>query len=106
MDFSDISELDTLLVYRNEDNVFLEISTMSLNGTPSIDTENFIKQEIEIGDGSGYLYTTEDNSKTRLLLLYEDGFLVIGGRISQDEMLKIADSLYKVNISIIQEDLQ
>ena len=99
LDYTDISDLDTLLVYKNGDNEYFQISTMSLNGTPSIDTEDFIKQEIEIGDGSGYLYTTLDDSNIRLLLLYEDCVLFIEGKVSQKEVLKIAETLYKVSLA-------
>ena len=73
---------------------------MPLNNTPSIDTENTQKQEIEISGGSGYLYTTGDNSKINVLLLYEDGFLFIGGeKISQTEFLKILNSIYRISIT-------
>lgn len=106
LDYTDISELGSVLDYRDQDGTGLCIFTMPLNNTPSIDTEDTQKQEIEVAGGSGYLYTTQDDSKTVILLLYKDGFLAIGGKISQEEMLKIADSLYQVNISTNQEELQ
>lgn len=99
LDYTDISDLGTILSYKSQSGTYLDISTIPLNGTPTFDTEDTQKQEIRISGGSGYLYTTEDDSKTRLLLLYEDGYLILAGGITQDEMLKIADSLYKINIS-------
>ena len=100
LDFTDISDLGTIRLYKNQDGKNLDISTMPLNNTPSIDTENTQKQEIEISGGSGYLYTTGDNSKINVLLLYEDGFLFIGGeKISQKEFLKILNSIYRISIT-------
>lgn len=100
LDFTDISDLGTIRLYKNQDGKNLDISTMPLNNTPSIDTENTQKQEIEISGGSGYLYTTGDNSKINVLLLYEDGFLFIGGeKISQTEFLKILNSIYRISIT-------
>lgn len=104
--FTDISELSTTIMYNSLEETSLEISTMPLSVIPSFDTENTQKQEIEIAGSSGYLYTTIDDSKTRLLLLCEDCIVLVSGEISQNELLKIVDSLYTVNISINQEELQ
>ncbi len=97
--FSDISDMDTCILYTNGEGTILEISTMSLIEVPSIDTENTQKQEIEIAGGSGYLYTAPDNLKTRIILLYEDCVVYISGEIPQEEMLKIVDTLYTINIT-------
>lgn len=105
LDYTDISDTGSFIVY--SDGLFnIEIITMALTDIPSIDTEDTQKQEFEFAEGLGYLYTTENNSKTRLLLLFEDGFLTVAGKISQEEMLKISKSLYKINISTNQENLQ
>lgn len=96
--FTDISPLDTILIYANE-GTNLEISTMALNEIPSVDTENTQKEKIEIAGGSGYLYTTPDDSKTRVILLYKDCMVFVAGEISQEEMLKIVDSLYTTTIT-------
>lgn len=105
--FTDISPLDTTLMYTDEGKNPITISTTPLTGTPSIDTEDTQKQDMEIAGGSGYLYTTPENSKIRLLLLYTDCVLYISGEnISQEELLKIADSLYITNITINEEEFQ
>lgn len=99
--FTDISPLDTTVMYAHESKNPIIISTTPLTGIPSIDTEDTQKQDVEIAGVSGYLYTTSDNSKIRLLLLYTDCILYISGEnISQKELLKIADSLYTTNITI------
>lgn len=97
--FSDISDMDTCILYINGEGTTLEISTMSFIGVPSIDTENTQKQEVKIADVSGYLYTTSDDSKTRIILFYEDCIVYVAGGISQEEMLKIVETLYATNIT-------
>ncbi len=105
--FSDISDMDTTIMYTNEGENPITISTISLTAIPSIDTEDTQKQDVEIAGGSGYLYTTSDESKIRLLLLYADCVLFISGEgISREELFKMTDSLYTTNITINQEDLQ
>jgi hypothetical protein len=104
--YESISDLMTVLIYDSEEGSYIEISTLSLSTIPSIDTENTQRQEIEINNYSGYLYTTKDDSKTWIIILYEDCFVTIGGKVPQTEILKIAESLYKENFNIKQEESQ
>lgn len=96
--YENISELTSFIAYDSSEGLSIDILTMPLSATPSIDTEDTQKQEIVIADRPGYLYTTMDDSKTRLFILYEDCFTIISGEIPQLELLKIAESLHKVNI--------
>ncbi len=94
-----VSSMSASLSYKNEQGTIIGVETMSLNSTLTFDTENMQKEEFEWNGRSGHLYTTEDNSKSSILLLYDDCILLAGGRLSQEELLKIIDSLYKVSIT-------
>jgi len=106
LDYGSITEMDTLIAYDDGNGKSIGISTMALHVSASIDTEDTQKQEIQIAGGSGYLYTTPDESKTRLLLLYEDCILFIDAyKMPLEEVLKVANSLYKTTITYLNPTL-
>ena len=97
--FTDISTIGTMISYRNEQGAGIGVETIPLNSSFTFDTENMQKEEFETNGGSGHLYTTADGYKSNILLIYDDCILLAGGRLSQEELLNIVGSLYKVSIT-------
>lgn len=95
-----VSELTSCVMYCYQGNkkCLLEIVTMSFWTAPTIDTENKKRSEITIGDYSGYLYTSDNDSESRMLLLTPDSSIYISGYVSESEITRIAENLYKIDI--------
>lgn len=79
--------------YVNKNNGIINYSYFGVNAAASIDTENRTETSVLVNDFQGYMYSKDGHN---LLVFNTDEYIfVISGFISQDEIIKIAESIKK-----------
>lgn len=77
--------------YINKENEIINYGYFGIEATAGIDTENRAETSVLINDNQGYIYSKNDHKI--LTFTSDDCIFVIDGFISQEEMIKMAESI-------------
>lgn len=86
-----VNENKVEISYINKNNEIINYGYFGIDATAGIDTENRTETSVLINGMQGYIYSK--NNHKILVFTTEDYIFVIDGFISQDEIIKIAESI-------------
>ena len=86
-----------MIIYEEPDSPYvLSYSCMTLNTSISLDTEDCLMEQVSVSGNKAYLYTKyRGELKGHTSLIWHDGSYIylIGGPISSQEIIRMAESL-------------
>lgn len=80
--------------YTSQSNYWIYFSILSQGTLPEVDTENMVSFDCKIGSYSAELHLKKDKTSSLIIIFAPESIITIQGSLTENEILKIANSIH------------